>query len=373
MSDRPDRYARQVRALGRDAHRRIRDAKVLVVGLGGLGCPAAAYLCGAGIGTIGLCDHDAVALSNLPRQTLYTADDVGRAKVDAARARLEAMNPDCVLLAMSERVWQENASLLVRGFDVVLDCTDSMDARYALSDACAAAGIRLVQGGIAAGEGQVALLCGPDGPCYRCLHPAAAEGPTCAEEGVVGPLAGLVGSLQALWTLRLVAAADAPQPGDVLLVDARGIARSIALKRRPRCEAHVQTPSPATRGAQPSDASSPSPLAVAGEGPACPLPWNAPQGPDIGVEDFAAHRDEFFLLDVREPDEHEEFAIAGDHLIPLRDLPRRVGEVPRDRNVVVYCAVGGRSGRAAAWLREQGFNAHNLRGGVRAWAMAGLA
>ncbi|MES2155809.1 MAG: HesA/MoeB/ThiF family protein [bacterium] len=342
------RYVRQIAALGRDGHRRIRDAKVLVVGLGGLGCPAASYLAGAGVGTIGLCDSDRIELSNLHRQPLYTTADVGRAKVEVALERLEAMNPDCVLLAIPERASEANAAGLVRGWDVVLDCTDSVDARYALSDACAAQRIPLVQAGIGAGESEIAILCGADGPCYRCLHPAAEAAPTCAEEGIVGPVAGAAGSLQALWTLQVIT--GAASPGRLCLLDQRGAATTVALTRRAGCKAHVNE-----------------------DGPACPMPWNAPKGVDITVQDFAAHRDDFFLLDVREVDENEEMAIAGGTLIPLGDLPRRLTELPKDRAIVVYCAVGGRSGRAASLLRDRGFNAMNLRGGIRAWMMAGLA
>lgn len=350
-----DRYARQVAAVGAAGHNRIRDAKILIVGLGGLGCPAAAYLAGAGVGTLGLCDSDRVELTNLHRQPLYTTDDVGRHKVEAARDRLEAVNPDCVLLAIPERVWAENAAGIVRGFDVVLDCTDSLAARYAISDACTVAQIPLVQAGIAANEGEIAILCGRDGPCYRCLHPAAPEGPTCAEEGVIGPVAGMVGSLQALWAMQMILGEPHAVPGRVLLVASDGQTETVALKRRPACDCHV------ANEAKPAD------------GPACPLPWNAPKTADISVQDFAQHRNEFFVLDVREPDEHEESAIASSTLIPLGSLPRRISELPKNRTIVCYCAVGGRSAHAAAFLRQQGFEALNLRGGMRAWMMAGLA
>jgi len=353
-----DRYARQRKAVGGAAHRRIREAKVLVVGLGGLGCPAASYLVGAGVGTVGLCDSDKVDVTNLHRQPLYNTADVGASKVDAARSRLEALNPDCILLSVAQRVGPDNADDIVRGFDVVLDCTDSLDARYAISDACARAGVILVQGGIAAGEGEVAVLCGANGPCYRCLYPAAEEGPTCADEGIIGPLAGLVGCTQALWALQALAGDTDTPPGRMLLVASDGQAETVALKRRPGCEAHVQD-----KPAQP-----PAPV----EGPACPMPWNAPKTADISVQDFAEHRAEFYLLDVREQDEWEEGHLAGATLVPLGQLPRRLTEMPKDRSIVVYCAVGGRSAHAAAFLRERGYDAHNMRGGMRAWMMAGL-
>lgn len=373
-----DRYARQLRAIGPVAHARIRAAKVLVVGLGGLGCPAATYLAGAGVARLGLVDHDLVEESNLHRQPLYTTADVGRSKVEAARTRLAALNPDVTFASIKRQVKSSNAADIVQGWDLVLDCTDSMEARYALSDACLAAGIPLIQGGVAGQEGQVAILCGRDGPCYRCLHATSQEGPACADEGVLGPLPGVVGSVQALWSLQLLGAGPGASQGQLLIIDADGSSRSVALKRRDGCKAHVSPPSglPMAPGAPAAAVDRRDPLvSIDGtdEGPACPLPWNAPQGPDIGVEDFAAHRDAFFLLDVREPDEHEEFAISGDVLIPLRDLPGRVEEVPKERDVVVYCAVGGRSGRAAEWLRQRGYKAYNLRGGVRAWMMAGLA
>lgn len=348
-----DRYARQRKALGEAAHERVRAARVLVVGLGGLGCPAAMALVGAGVRAVTIVDGDRISLSNLHRQPLYTSADVDTAKAAAAALRLHALNADVAVVAHPAFVDSANARELVAGHDVVLDCTDSLDARYAVSDACAAARIPLVQAGLGGGDGQVALLCGParDAPCYRCLHPAAEQGLTCAQEGIVGPLANAVGSLQALWTIQVLAGSRTA--ASLLLLDGTtGESRTIAVKRRAACNHHVDK------------------LTVEGDGPACPLPWNAPQTPDVAVHEAAPHLGDYFILDVREPDEHEEFALPDSHLIPLGQVTRRVQELPKDRAILVYCAVGGRSARATEWLRAQGFNATNLRGGVRAWLMA---
>lgn len=348
--DADDRHARQrqVAGVGPGGVARLARSRVLIVGLGGLGCPAATYLAGAGVGSLTVCDADRVALTDLHRQTLYVQADVGRPKVEAAAHRLAAIDGR-LRIETHGAVTAANAHGLVQGHDVVLDCTDDLEARYVLSDASARLGIPLVQAGLGAGDGEVAMLCGPTGPCYRCLHPAAQAGPTCATEGILGPLAGTVGSLQALWALQLLLGWPEPAAGTMLLLDGRtGLTQTVRLKRRPGCPAHME------------------------DGPACPMPWNAPEVTDIAVHDFAPRRDEFFVLDVREPDEFEEGHIAGATLLPLGQLPRRMAEVPRNRPVVCVCAVGGRSARATDYLRQHGVQALNLRGGMRAWTMAGL-
>lgn len=343
-----DRHDRQARALGPDGQARVRAARVLVVGLGGLGCPAAALLAGAGVRALRLVDPDAVDGTNLHRQTLYAERDVGRPKAEAARDRLRERNGEVALEAHAGALTTANARSLVAGCDVALDCTDDLAARYALSDACVALGVPLVQAGIAAQEAQVALLAGRDGPCYRCLHPAAEAGPACADEGVLGPLTAAAGALQALWAVQLLAGAPGLAPGRLALLDRFGSATTATLRKRPGCEHPV------------SDA------------PACPLPWNAPQTVDVAVHEMAPHAAEWLVLDVREPDEFEEGHIPGARLLPLGQLPSRLGEVPQGRRVVCVCSVGGRSGRATDFLRSRGYDAVNLRGGMRAWHMAGL-
>ena len=355
------RHARQVRLpeVGAAGQATLARAKVLVVGLGGLGCPAAQALVGAGVGTVGLCDFDRVDVTNLHRQPLYGAADVGRPKVEAARDRLAAVDPAIRLVLHPLLVDAGNAAGLVRGYDVVVDGLDDLAARYAVGDACRAAGIPVVHGAVTQWEGQAAVF-QPAGPCYRCLHPSppADAGPSCAEAGVLGPLPGIVGMVQANEALKVLL--DLPSlAGRLWLHDAKdGTSRTITLKHRAGCPCTVhKAPYSDAHGELPPE----------GAPVACPLPWAAPDVPVVLAQTLSGRESEVFLLDVREPDEHEELAIPGSVLIPLGSLQRRLSEVPKDRQVVVYCAVGGRSARATHFLRQNGVEAANLHGGIIAW------
>lgn len=344
----PDRYDRQtvLPEVGHEGQWKLASARVLVVGLGGLGSPAGLYLAGAGVGTLGLCDFDKVDVTNLHRQPLYTTADVGWPKVEVAAARLQAIDPALQLVRMPGPVDIEDAAKVVAGWDVVLDCTDDMEARYALSDACAAAHIPLVHGAVSQWEGECTVFWPPKGPCYRCLYPVPPTGPaaTCATEGVLGTVPGIVGTWQAQETLKILLGVGEPLVGRMVLLDAKeGNTRTIALKRREGCTCTVAPPV------------------------ACPLPWAAPQVPTISAEEYEAQKGEVFLLDVREPDEFEEMRIPGATLVPLGSLPGQLALLPRDRTIVCLCAVGGRSAQAAQFLNQQGFRAVNMRGGMRAW------
>lgn len=342
-----DRHARQalLPGVGAAGNLRLAGAKVLVVGLGGLGSPAALYLAGAGVGTLGLCDFDKVEATNLHRQPLYTLADVGRAKVDAACQRLAALDPGLDLVPLRGQVGVEGAGGIVAGWDVVLDCTDDVEARYALSDACVAARIPLVHAAVSRWEGECTVFL-PPGPCYRCVHPVPpTDGATCATEGVMGTVPGLLGTMQAQEALKLVLGVGTPLVGRMQLLDGlSGESRTIALKRREGC---LCTMSPV----------------------ACPLPWAAPAVPAMSATEYEARKGELFLLDVREPDEFEEVRMPGATLIPLGELPQRMGELPKGKTIVCQCAVGGRSARATEMLRSRGFDAVNLAGGIRAWLM----
>jgi molybdopterin/thiamine biosynthesis adenylyltransferase/rhodanese-related sulfurtransferase len=341
----PDRFARQriLPGVGDAGQARLSKSRVLVVGLGGLGCPAVQYLAGAGVGHLMLVDFDRVEVTNLHRQPLYADQDVGKPKVEAA-ARWLAAHGSTNVSSRAVRVDRTNAAQLVASQDIVLDCTDDVEARYALSDACAAARVPLVHGAVTQFDGEVAVLCGGEGPCYRCLYPDARQGPSCADEGVLPTVPGIVGTMQAQEALKVLLGLGQPLAGRMLILDGlEGTTRTVELMRRPGCKAHVE------------------------DGASCPMPWNAPHGPDISVQDYETNRAEFFLLDVREPDEFEEMAMPHATLIPLGQLRGRIGELPRDKTIVCMCAVGGRSGRSAEFLRAQGFHALNLRGGIRAW------
>lgn len=359
------RHARQVRLpeVGPSGQARLAKARVLVVGLGGLGCPVAQALVGAGLGTVGLCDFDRVDVTNLHRQPLYAAADVGRPKVEAARDRLAAIDPAVRLVGHPILVDASNAARLVHSYDVVVDGLDDLPARYALGDACRSAGIPVVHGAVTQWDGQAAVFL-PRGPCYRCLHPAppASAGPSCEEAGVLGPLPGIVGMVQANEALKLLLGLPT-LAGRLWLHDARdGTSRTVTLKRRAGCPCSMTLP---PKPAAHRDAFGE--LPAEGAPVACPLPWAAPDIPVVLAETLAGRESEVFLLDVREPDEHEEANIPGSALIPLGSLQRRLSEVPKDRQVVVYCAIGGRSARATHFLRQNGVEAANLHGGIRAW------
>ena len=364
-----DRHARQVRLpeVGATGQARLAKAKVLVVGLGGLGCPAAQALVGAGVGTVGLCDFDRVDLSNLHRQPLYGAADVGRPKVEAARDRLAAIDGSVHLRVHRDLLTAENARRIVFDYDLVVDGLDDLAARYALGDACRDAGIPVVHGAVTQWEGQAAVFL-PRGPCYRCLHPEApaVAGPSCAEAGVLGPLPGLVGMVQAGEALKHLLGLPT-LAGRLWLHDAKdGTSRTITLKHRAGCRCTMtQSAGKPPAGTPYRDAHGE--LPPEGAPVACPLPWAAPEVPVVLAETLAGRESEVFLLDVREPDEHEELAIPGSTLIPLGSLQRRLSEVPKDRQVIVYCAVGGRSARATHFLRQNGVEAANLHGGIIAW------
>jgi len=373
------RYARQVRLpeWGPDGQAALRKAKVLVAGLGGLGAPAAHALAAAGVGTLGLCDRDNVEISNLHRQPLYASADVGRPKVQAAADRIAAVNPDVQVRKLTMQLSRHTVAKAVAGYDLVVDGLDGLDGRYALSDACTAAGIPHVVGALAGWEGQVAVF-PPGGPCYRCLHPEppAEAGPSCADEGVFAPLAGAVAQVQAGEALKALLGMNG-LAGRLWLLDGRDwSARTITLKHRPGCRCTMTaTADHATRKlpAKPTSQGNPhQPHELPPEGTpvACPLPWAAPDVPVVLAEVLKGHESEVFVLDVREPDEWEEGHIEGATLIPLGSLQRRLAEVPTDRQVVVVCAVGGRSARATHFLRGHGIEAVNLHGGMRAYLSA---
>lgn len=355
VTDRHLRHA-SLDGIGREGVKRIRAGRVLVVGLGGLGCPAAQALAAAGVGTIGLCDPDRVEASNLARQPLFAAADVGRLKVEAVEQALSRQNPEVAFQLHSFAFSQAHASR-VGSFDVVLDCTDDLATKLVLADVCRAAHVPLVHGAAAGWEGVVTLLHPPEGPCYRCIWPQPEAGASCSDVGVFAPLVATLGALQAGEALKLLAGAGGTLLGKLLLWDARtSISTTVELTKRAGCGCFVNE----TRAQLPA------------EGPpvACPLPWAAPDVPVVLTSALAGHESEVFLLDVREPDEYDEAHIAGATLIPLGSLQRRLAEVPTDRQVVVVCAVGGRSANATHFLRGRGIEAVNLHGGMRSWMMA---
>ncbi|MBU6367198.1 MAG: HesA/MoeB/ThiF family protein [Gemmatimonadetes bacterium] len=363
------------------AQQRLAAARVLVVGVGGLGSPAALYLAAAGVGALTLVDRDLVAMSNLHRQLLFATPDVGRPKLDVAAARLQALNPALSIATRETWLTDTNASELVAGHQVVIDATDNFPARYALNRACVAAGIPFVHGSVSRFEGQLSVLAAPGGPCYRCLFPEPPEPGsvrTCAEEGVLGVVPGVVGVLQATEAIKLLTGVGTPLVGTLLLLDLLSHAtRSIRLPRRPGCPACDPDRGEPTSEAVPVVACDP---AAADAAPASlpvaapPVPPNPPRMPidQLSPTEVAARLaadPTLTLVDVREGWEVELARVPGSVHIPLRELPGRVGELDPSRPYAMLCHHGMRSEMAASWLVAQGFrNVVNVAGGIEAWS-----
>lgn len=368
---RPDQYERYRRHLnlaeiGPEGQLAWLRARVAVVGAGGLGCPTLQYLAAAGVGTLGLVDGDVVDLSNLQRQILYGTADVGRPKVEVARERLAALNPDVRVEAHALRLRSENALDVLRGYDVIVDGSDNFPTRYLVSDAGVLLGRPVVSGAILRFEGQVSVFDARRGPCYRCLFPEPpppGTAPSCAEAGVLGVLPGLVGLVQATEALKLLAGVGEPLLGRLLQLDALEMRfGEFAFAKDPACPACGEH---ATL------------RELADYDGFCGVPARE-EAPVAELEAAEVARRgvpgrDFLLLDVREVDEHAKARLEGAQLVPLGELPARLAEIAawRERPVVVHCHLGGRSARACRLLRDAGFaDVSNLAGGIEAWSLS---
>lgn len=363
------RYARQLAlpGIGLEGQAKLARARVLLVGAGGLGSPAALYLAAAGVGHLTIVDPDAVELSNLHRQVLHTTARVGVPKVESARATLGALNPHVAVEARPVAIDAANAREHVRGHDLVLDGSDNFPTRYAVSDACVLEGVPYVYGSVQRFDGQLSFFGTADGPCYRCLFrepPPPGAIPTCAEAGVFGVMPGLVGVLQAAEAIKWLVGAGEVLAGRLLLVDLlRMQFRTIAVRRDPDC------PSCGTRTitapvSYDAVACAPPPTTTDTD-----TPMLAESTPTEVRDLLAREGDRVVLLDVREPHEHAIARIEGATLVPLRTVPSRAAELPRDRTIVVYCHHGMRSRMAGEFLVDQGFaDVVNLAGGIDAWS-----
>jgi adenylyltransferase/sulfurtransferase len=356
------RYSRHLLLpeVGLEGQRRLKAARVLLIGAGGLGSPAALYLAAAGVGTIGLVDFDTVDLSNLQRQVLHGTGAVGRPKLDSATARLRDLNPAVTIEPFPVRLSSANAMEILRGFDVIVDGSDNFPTRYLVNDACVLLGKPLVYGSIFRFDGQVSVFDAARGPCYRCLYadpPPPGLVPSCAEGGVLGVLPGIVGSLQALEAIKLILGAGDTLVGRLLLVDALRVRfRELELRKDPDCV--VCGPSPTVTTLMDYEA-------FCGIG--------APAtGPEISAQELRAAQDAGrapTLVDVREPQEWEIVHLPGAQLIPLRELPARLSELDPRGELVVFCHHGTRSLAAVEFLRAAGFgHARSLAGGIDGWA-----
>jgi adenylyltransferase/sulfurtransferase len=360
------RYSRHLilPEVGVEGQLKLKQAKVLCVGAGGLGSPLALYLAAAGVGTLGIVDFDIVDLTNLQRQIIHGTGDVGRKKLDSAAESIAAINPNVNVRRFETRLTSANALEIFRDFDIIADGTDNFATRYLVNDACVLIGRPNVYGSVFRFEGQASVFAAKDGPCYRCLYPEPPPPgvvPSCAEGGVLGILPGLIGVIQATETIKLILGSGEPLIGRLLLVDALAMRfREVKVRKSPDCpvcgEHHTVTqlidydqfcgirgePKPATASIVDM------------------TPEELKQRLDAG--------DDLFVLDVRDPHEYQICNLGG-HLIPLNDLPKRVGELDPSREIVVHCKLGGRSAKAADFLKQAGFNrVHNLTGGINAWS-----
>src|SRR6202050_1769366 len=352
--------------VGMEGQQKLKSARVLCVGAGGLGSPLALYLAAAGVGTLGIVDFDVVDYTNLQRQIIHSTADVGRKKLDSAADKLTAINPFLNVKKFDTRLSSENALELFRDFDIIADGTDNFPTRYLVNDACVLTGKPNVYGSIFRFEGQASVFATEDGPCYRCLYPEPPPPglvPSCAEGGVLGILPGLVGVIQATETIKLILGQGDSLVGRLLLIDALGMKfRELKLRKNPDCPV-CGTHRTITKLIDYEEF-----CGIRGqEAPAAP----AVESTDMSVEELKRKLDtkaDIFILDVREPHEYQICNLGG-YLIPLGDLPKRVGELDSSREIVAHCKMGGRSAKAIAFLKQAGFTkVYNLTGGITAWA-----
>ena len=363
------RYSRHLilPEVGMEGQRKLKAARVLCVGTGGLGSPLALYLAAAGIGTLGLVDFDVVDASNLQRQIIHSTKDIGRKKLDSAEEKLLALNPSLNVVKHDTMLSSANALEILKDYDVVADGTDNFPTRYLVNDACVLLGKPNAYGSIFRFEGQASVFATKEGPCYRCLYPEPPPPglvPSCAEGGVLGILPGLVGVIQATEVIKLILGKGAPLIGRLLLVDALNMRfRELKLRKNPECP-------------------------VCGENPTvkelidyqhfCGIVPESKEDkalkngiPQITVKELKRRIDageDVQLIDVREPYEYQ-IAQIGGKLIPQNDVPQRLAEIDRDREVVVHCRSGARSQKIAEFLKQSGYaKVANLAGGILAWS-----
>lgn len=374
------RYARHLLLpeFGREGQQRLVDARVLLVGLGGLGSPAALYLAAAGVGTLGLVDYDVVDETNLHRQIIHGTGDIGRPKLASAAAKIRAINPGVQLDLHEEAFGVTNANPLVSAYDVVIDGTDNFPTRYLVNDACVMGGTPNVYGSIFRFEGQASVFAAPGGPCYRCLHPEPPpEGliPNCAEAGVLGVLPGVIGTIQATEAIKLLTGIGESLVGRLLLYDAlRMKFRDITLARDPECPVCGDAPTITTLVAYEHSCNG----EMAEMSEMSEMTKMRGMGgmvrDEMTVQELHQWRTSghaHMLIDVREPFEHASAKIDGAVLIPMNTVMDHLDQLPHDRTVVVQCQSGARSARVTAALRAKGYDAVNLTGGIQAWRMAG--
>ena len=363
------RYSRHLLLpeVGEEGQRKLKAARVLCVGTGGLGSPLALYLAAAGVGTLGLVDFDVVDASNLQRQIIHSTADIGRKKLDSAEDKLKALNPQLNVVKHDTMLTSANALDILKDYDLIADGTDNVPTRYLVNDACVLLGKPNAYGSIFRFEGQASVFATSQGPCYRCLYPEPPPPglvPSCAEGGVLGILPGLIGVIQATETIKLILGKGEPLIGRLLLIDALNMRfRELKLRKNPNCPVCGTHPT-ITRLIDYDQ--------FCGIAPAAIVESAMKNGiPQITVTELKRRRDsgeDVFVLDVREPFEYQ-IANIGGKLMPQGEVPQRLSELDRDREIIVQCKSGGRSQRIAEFLKQQGYEkVANLSGGILAWS-----
>ena len=361
------RYSRHLimPEVGMQGQLKIKQAKVLCIGTGGLGAPLGLYLAAAGVGRLGLIDFDVVDSTNLQRQVLFGSSDVGKLKTQAAANRLRDLNPDIRIDTYDTQLTSANAFELFKDYDVIVDGTDNFPTRYLVNDASVMMGKLNVYGSIFRFEGQITVFGAPDGPCYRCLYPEPPPPglvPSCAEGGVLGVLPGIVGTIQAAEALKLIIGKGDPLIGRLLLFDALAMKfRELKLRKNRDCPVCGTHPT-VTKLIDYAEF-----CGIRGE----EAPSTVGNVPEITARELKARLDrgdDLYVLDVREPHEYQICNLQG-HLIPLGELPQRVHELDSSREIVAHCKSGKRSAQAVEFLRGAGFKkVQNLKGGILAWS-----
>ena len=361
------RYSRHLilPEVGMEGQLKLKQAKVILIGAGGLGAPLGLYLAAAGVGRIGMVDFDVVDASNLQRQVIHGTSDIGRKKLDSAADSIRDINPNIRVDKFDTGLSSENALQILKDYDIVVDGTDNFPTRYLVNDACVLLKKPNVYGSIFRFEGQATVFAYEDGPCYRCLYPEPPPPglvPSCAEGGVLGILPGIIGLIQATETVKLILGAGEPLKGRLLLYDALGMKfRELKLRRDRNCPVCGDHPTVTKLidyqefcGVRPAP-----PPPVQNEGVIDPLEVKRKQ--DRG--------DDFVLIDVREPHEFQIARIPGSKLIPLGELPKRLSELDPEADIVAHCKSGARSQKAVDLLKQNGFkHARNMTGGILAWS-----
>jgi len=361
------RYSRHLimPEVGMEGQLKLKQAKVLLVGAGGLGSPLALYLAAAGVGHLGIVDFDVVDFTNLQRQVLHGTSDVGRSKLESAADTLREINPYVEVVPHEARLTSENALGILADYDLVADGTDNFATRYLVNDACVLTGKPNVYGSIFRFEGQASVFAMREGPCYRCLYPEPPPPglvPSCAEGGVLGVLPGIVGCIQALETIKLIIGKGEPLIGRLLLFDALHMRfRELKLRKNPECPACGEHPTidhlidyEEFCGIRGQEAE---PMAA------------VPEITPVELKRMIDEGRDFRLVDVREPHEFDICRIPGSVLMPLGDVPARMNELDSAQEIVVHCRSGMRSARAVELLQKAGFRRiHNLKGGILAWS-----